>query len=98
MYIFHILLFSDFSDTFNSFQCLLFPHIPFIINGYCFLLCTDSPQGDPSSRMEPDVTQHLSCQVMHAMMKLWVTHSYMYSVFGGQLGTCAFCEKLYASN
>jgi len=32
------------------------------------------------------------------MMKLWAAHSYMYSLFGGQLGTCAFCEKWYASN
>lgn len=48
--------------------------------------------------MEPDVTQHLSCEVMHCMMKLWVTRSYMYSVFGGRVETCAFCEKWYGSN
>ena len=28
LYIFHILLFSDFSDTFNAFQCLLFSPFP----------------------------------------------------------------------
>jgi hypothetical protein len=29
--------------------------------------------GDPLSRMGP-VTQHLSCEVMHGMMKLWASH------------------------
>jgi len=45
--------------------------------------------------MEPDVTQHLSCEVMHGMMKLWATCSYVYSVFGGWLEMCFLWEVVW---